>query len=47
MDIAEMMAERGVRVSYETVRERSRKFGAMYAKRMRATSRSVYQRWNQ
>ena len=35
-DIEEMMAERGVVVSYESVREWCLKFGAAYAKRIRA-----------
>ncbi len=35
-DVAEMMAERGVTVSYETIREWSQKFGGTYAKRMRS-----------
>src|SRR5439155_23107300 len=35
-DIAEMMAERGVTVSYETIREWSQKFAGTYAKRMGA-----------
>jgi putative transposase len=35
-DVEEMMVERGVVVSYESVREWCLKFGATYAKRIRA-----------
>lgn len=35
-DVEEMMAERGVVVSYETIREWCQKFGQSYAKRLRA-----------
>ena len=35
-DVEEMMAERGVTVSYETIRSGCRKFGGEYARRLRA-----------
>src|SRR6266571_3310441 len=37
-DVEEMMNERGVKVTYETVREWCLKFGGAYAKRVRAYS---------
>ena len=45
-DVAEMMAERGVTVSYETIREWSQKFGGMYAKRMRSKRHRLGDRWH-
>jgi putative transposase len=44
-DIEEMMAERGVVVSYESVREWCLKFGAAYAKRIRAHGPRPGDRW--
>jgi transposase-like protein len=45
-DVEELMAERGVTVTYETIREWCQKFGRAYAKRLkhRATGRSVVPR---
>jgi len=37
-DVEELMAERGVGVSYETLRQWVDKFGLVYAKRMRIQS---------
>ena len=37
-DVEEMMAKRGVVLTYETVREWCLKFGGIYAKRMRSRS---------
>jgi putative transposase len=45
-DVAEMMAERGVTVSYETIREWSQKFGGPYAKRMRSKRHRLGDRWH-
>ena len=45
-DVAEMMAERGVTVSYETIREWSQKFGGTYAKRMRSKRHHLGDRWH-
>ena len=45
-DVAEMMAERGVTVSYETIREWSQKFGGTYAKRMRSKRHPLGDRWH-
>src|SRR5207249_7928775 len=45
-DVAEMMAERGVTVSYETIREWSQKFGGAYAKRMRSNLHRLGDRWH-
>ena len=45
-DVAEMMAERGVTVSYETIREWSRKFGGPYARWMRAKRGRLGDRWH-
>ena len=45
-DVEEMMAERGVVVSYESVRERCLKFGAAHAKRIRAHGPRPGDRWH-
>src|SRR5216684_8980334 len=45
-DVEEMMAERGVVVSYESVREWCLKFGAAYAKRIRAHGPRPGDRWH-
>src|SRR5437867_12004183 len=41
-----MMAERGVTVSYETIREWSQKFGGTYAKRTRSQRHHLGDRWH-
>ena len=45
-DVEEMMNERGVTVTYETVREWCLKFGGAYAKRMRMRSPRSGDRWH-
>ena len=45
-DVEEMMAERGVTVSYESVREWCLKFGRMYAKRIRSRRGRLGDRWH-
>ncbi|PRC92377.1 IS6 family transposase [Solimicrobium silvestre] len=45
-DIEEMMAKRGVIVSYETIRDWSHKFGGIYAKRLRARSTRPNDHWH-
>ena len=45
-DVEEMMVERGVVVSYESVREWCLKFGATYAKRIRAHDPRPGDRWH-
>jgi putative transposase len=45
-DVDEMMAERGVVVSYETIREWCQKFGQSYAKRLRARRGHLGDRWH-
>jgi len=45
-DVEELMAERGVVVSYESVREWCLKFGAAYAKRIRAHGPRPGDRWH-
>jgi putative transposase len=45
-DVEEMKAERGVVVSYETVREWCQKFGRTYAKRLRAGRGRLGDRWH-
>ena len=45
-DVEEMMAERGVVVSYESIREWCLKFGAAYAKRIRAHGPRPGHRWH-
>jgi putative transposase len=44
-DVEEMMAERGVVVTYETSRDWSQKFGGTYAKRLRSRARRPGDRW--
>ena len=45
-DIEELLAERGIDVSYETVRRWCAKFGAAYAKRLRATRSRPSTTWH-
>jgi putative transposase len=45
-DIEEMMAKRGMVLTYETVREWCSKFGGAYAKRMRSRSPRSGDRWH-
>ncbi len=45
-DIEEMMAERGVAVTYESIREWCLKFGGVYAKRLRSRSPRPGDRWH-
>ena len=45
-DIEELLAERGIDVSYETVRRWCAKFGAAYAKRLRATRGKSSTTWH-
>src|SRR6202022_1709663 len=45
-DVEEMMAERGVVVTYETIRDWSQKFGATYAKRLRSRTPRPGDRWH-
>jgi putative transposase len=45
-DVEEMMAKRGVTVTYESVREWCLKFGGAYAKRMRSRSPRPGDRWH-
>src|ERR1700730_12886220 len=45
-DVEEMMAERGVVVSYETIREWCQKFGQAYAKRLRIRRGRLGDRWH-
>jgi putative transposase len=45
-DVEEMMAERGVVVSYETIREWCQKFGQSYAKRLRTRRGQLGDRWH-
>lgn len=45
-DVEEMMAERGVTVTYESIREWCLKFGAMYTKRIRAHRGRLGDRWH-
>ncbi len=45
-DVEEMMAERGVTVSYETIRSWCRKFGGDYARRLRARQGRLGDTWH-
>jgi len=45
-NIEEMMAVRGVRVTYETVREWCRKFGALYAAQLRKSRSRIGSKWH-
>ena len=45
-DVEEMMAERGVTISYESIREWCLKFGGMYTKRIRFCRGRLGDRWH-
>ena len=45
-DVEEIMAERGVVVSYETIRDWSLQFGGTYAKRLRSRSKQPGDHWH-
>ena len=45
-DVEDMFAERGIDVSYETVRRWSVKFGLSYAKRLRRSHPQANERWH-
>jgi putative transposase len=45
-DVEEIMAERGVIVSYEAVRDWSQKFGGIYAERLRSRAARPGDRWH-
>ena len=45
-DVEEIMAERGVAVTYETIRDWSQKFGGTYAKRLWSRSQRPGDRWH-
>jgi len=45
-DVEEIMAERGVAVTYETIRDWSQKFGGTYAKRLRSRATRPGDRWH-
>lgn len=45
-DVEELMAERGVGVTYETIRDWSQRFGGTYAKRLRSRSGRPGDHWH-
>ena len=45
-DVEDLLAERGVEVSYETVRRWVRKFGPVFAKRLRHTRPTPSRHWH-
>ena len=45
-DIEEMMAKRGIQVTYETVREWCHKFGSLYAAQLRTKRARVGMKWH-
>ena len=45
-DVEEIMAKRGVAVTYETIRDWSQKFGGTYAKRLRSQAGRPGDRWH-
>jgi putative transposase len=45
-DVEEMMAERGVAVSYETIRDWTIKFGGLYAKRLKSKAKRPGDCWH-
>jgi putative transposase len=45
-DIEDLMAERGVTVSYETIRRSVTHFGPIYARRLRAMRPTATGRWH-
>jgi len=44
-DVEDMLAERGIDVSYETVRRWALKFGQAYARKLRKTRGRADERW--
>ena len=44
-DVEDLLAERGIVVSYESVRQWCRKFGADYARRIRKSRATLGERW--
>jgi transposase-like protein len=44
-DVEELLAERGIEVSYETARRWVVKFGPMFARRLRARRPKPHSRW--
>jgi len=45
-DVEEMMAKRGVQLTYETVREWCRKFGTLYAAQLRKKRAEIGSKWH-
>lgn len=45
-DVEEMMAKRGIQLTYETVREWCGKFGALYAEQLRKKRAKVGSKWH-
>ena len=45
-DVEDLLAERGVIVSYETIRHWSRKFGAEYARRLKRREGRLVDTWH-
>ena len=45
-DVEDLLAERGIDLSYETVRRRVARFGTAYAKRLRARRLTADDRWH-
>jgi putative transposase len=45
-DVEEMMAKRGVQLTYETIREWCRKFGPLYAAQLRKKRAKIGSKWH-
>ena len=45
-DVEDLLAERGIDVSYETIRRWALKFGRLYARRIRRRRRAISSRWH-
>ena len=45
-DVEELLAERGIMVTYETVRQRCRKFGPEYARRLKRRQGRLGDTWH-
>ena len=45
-DVEDLLAERGITVSYETIRQLSRKFGAEYARKLKRRQGRLGDTWH-
>jgi putative transposase len=46
-DVEDLLAERGIEVSYETIRCRTIKFGPLFARRLKRRRLAAFESWSQ